>query len=386
MAFTIRMRDEPLHLDAMLIARASEEWEQDGCVFLNRTNVESPPSGATPAAVLVPKEGASELHGVPQVVLAPEDLESLSPGDILGLHPDGRLDILFKSGSLDNALFLTDRCNSNCLMCSQPPKDRDDLDARFEINTRIVELIPKDTEFLGITGGEPTLLGWRLLRLFRQIGRELPDTQVQMLTNGRAFAWPSIARAVSQALSGPTIFCVPLYSDHAWQHDYIVQARGAFEQTMLGLHNLARLSVPIEIRVVLHAQTVQRLPALAEFIHRNLPFTEHIALMGLEYTGYTPHNNELLWMEPEVYHSRLRRAVKYLADFGMSVSLYNLPLCLLPEDLWWCARSSISDWKRLYAEECQQCEVRKACGGLFATSRRQSSRIRAVKRIHSDVG
>lgn len=367
-----------------MVARASEDWAEDGCVFLDRGNGQSPPrTGVKAAAVLALKNTSPTDGRLPWVFLDSKDVRGIAPGDILGLHPDGRLDVLFKASSLDNALFLTDRCNSNCLMCSQPPKDRNDLNGRFEINTRLVELIPKDTPFLGMTGGEPTLLGWRLLRLFRQLGRELPDTQVQMLTNGRAFAWPSIARAVAEAVRGPTTFCVPLYSDHAWQHDYVVQARGAFEQTMLGLHNLARESVPVEIRVVLHAQTVQRLRAIGEFIHRNLPFVEHVALMGLEYTGYTPHNHDLLWMEPEGYSTELRRAVEYLTAFGMSVSLYNLPLCLLPEDLWWYARSSISDWKREYREECQQCAVREACGGLFATSRLHSSRIRAIKRDSS---
>jgi len=34
--------------------------------------------------------------------------------------------------SRHNVLVATERCNSNCLMCSQPPQDRDDADAMTE--------------------------------------------------------------------------------------------------------------------------------------------------------------------------------------------------------------------------------------------------------------
>ena len=102
---------------------------------------------------------------------------------------------------------------------------------------------------------------------------------------------------------------------------------------MLGLHNMGRYGVRTEIRVVLHAQTIQRLPQLAEFIYRHLPFAEHVALMGLEYTGYTPHNDGLLWSEPSELAGPLEEAVGYLDAFGMRVSVYNLQHCVLPRSL-----------------------------------------------------
>ena len=78
-------------------------------------------------------------------------------GDIVAVHPQGRVETLFRIQSPHNSLFITDRCNSNCLMCSQPPRNIDDLDALYNLNSRLISLIPKDTEELGITGGEPTL-------------------------------------------------------------------------------------------------------------------------------------------------------------------------------------------------------------------------------------
>ena len=79
---------------------------------------------------------------------------------------------------------------------------------------------------------------------------------------------------------------VPLHADSAGDHDAITQVKGSFEETMLGLYNLGRYDIGIELRVVITKMNYLRLPKLPDFIYRNLPFVEFISLMGLEYTGY----------------------------------------------------------------------------------------------------
>ena len=160
----------------------------------------------------------------------------------------------------------------------------------------------------------------------------------------------------------------------ATDHDYVVQAKDAFDQTIMGLHNLARWGQRVEIRVVLHAQTVSRLPELAEFIYRNLTFAEHVALMGLEYIGYTPRNMDLLWVDPYDYQDRLAEAVRILRQRSMNVSIYNHQLCVLRPDLWRYAKKSISDWKNIYLDECTDCGVRNECGGFFKWATKVHSR------------
>jgi His-Xaa-Ser system radical SAM maturase HxsC len=161
---------------------------------------------------------------------------------------------------------------------------------------------------------------------------------------------------------------IPLYADYYQVHDHVVQVKGAFNQTVRGLYNLARHGQRIEIRVVLHQLTVPRLTRLAQYIFKNLPFVEHIAFMGLENTGYTPFHLDQLWIDPVHYQEPLEEAVLHLAHLGMSVSIYNTQLCVLPGSLWPFVRKSISDWKNIYLEECQGCTKVEACGGLFASS------------------
>ena len=299
-------------------------------------------------------------------------------GDVLLVKPNGFIYSLFRKKSPHNSLFLTERCNSNCLMCSQPPKNHDDLDYFFNLNTNLVSLIPASTKELGITGGEPTLLEERFMMLLKQIKLRLPQTEIHILTNGRRFAWKDFPELISRIENPRMVFGVPLYSDYYQQHDFIVQSKNAFDQTMLGFHNMARYGLRLELRIVLHKQSYERLPKLAKYIFMNLPFIEHVAFMGLEYTGYVSGNSNLLWMEPHEYENQLEEAVLLLNSLGMTVSIYNLPLCLLKNSIRKFARKSISDWKQEYQDECINCQLLDKCGGVFTTSRRKYRHIQAV--------
>lgn len=313
-----------------------------------------------------------------KIVYAVSSLNHLENGDIVLINSKGLIYTLFRMKSPHNSLFITDRCNSNCLMCSQPPKNRDDLDYYFGINSQLIKIIPQTTKELGITGGEPTLLGCKFVILLEMISKHLPQTNVHILTNGRAFAWKNFPKAISKINNPNIVFGIPLFSDYFQDHDYIVQAKQAFNQTVLGFHNMARYGLRVELRIVLHKKTYKRLPSLVKYIFKNLPFVEHVAFMGLEYTGYTPHNSELLWIEPSEYLNELEDSVFYLHEMGINVSIYNLQLCLLKPTLWQFARNSISDWKREFFDECKKCTLLPECGGVFATSKKHSNEINAV--------
>lgn len=90
--------------------------------------------------------------------------------------------------SNDNALFITSQCNNRCVMCCQPPLLRNDHDGYFQKNMALIDSAPRELRSIGITGGEPTLLGDRLFELLRHIRTKLPETEIHLLTNGRAFA------------------------------------------------------------------------------------------------------------------------------------------------------------------------------------------------------
>ena len=363
----LKTRGTAINVNNIFIARVISKLGNDLICYSEELNEEIRLSSD--------KGGLSEFVCVVNI----PGLDHIELGDIVLINPNGTVYTLFRVKSKHNSLFITNRCNSNCLMCSQPPRNIDDLDYYFNVNSNLIKQIPRSTKELGITGGEPTLLGDRFITLIEQITNYLPDTEIHVLTNGRSFAWKDIPQKISYVGNKRIVFGIPLYSDYYQLHDYIVQAKDAYNQTVLGIHNLARYEQRVEIRIVLHKQTYKRLPSLAKFIYMNLPFVEHIAFMGLEYTGYTHHNSNLLWMEPSKYANELEDAVNYLDSMGMNVSIYNLQLCLLKRELWKFARKSISDWKREYLFECNSCKVLNECGGVFATSGKHSNEIQAIR-------
>jgi His-Xaa-Ser system radical SAM maturase HxsC len=167
---------------------------------------------------------------------------------------------------------------------------------------------------------------------------------------------------------------IPLYSDLSTEHDYVVQAKGAYEDTIRGILNLKTCGVRVELRFVIHAETFARLPEFATFVTRNLLFVDHVALMGLELMGFARANLDSLWIDPLDYGEALATATHTLARAGLRVSIYNHQLCVLPPDLHPFARKSISDWKNEYVADCAACDQRDGCGGFFASSQLRRSR------------
>jgi His-Xaa-Ser system radical SAM maturase HxsC len=254
-------------------------------------------------------------------------------------------------------------------MCSQPPLNRNDIDALFEKNLMILNVAPIGLKDIGITGGEPTLLGEKLFELIEKINRKLPDTQIHILSNGRAFVEREYAKELARVGDNKLLIGIPLHSDYSYDHDQITQVKQSYVETMKGLYNLAEFGVKIELRIVITKINNNRLYPLSNFIYKNLPFVNYISFMGLEDTGYTIKNREKIWVEPQDYQDQLEKAVLNLATWGMNVSVFNLPHCCLPKSLHEFARKSISDWKVKYLSGCEKCIMKNDCCGLFATSK-----------------
>jgi His-Xaa-Ser system radical SAM maturase HxsC len=309
----------------------------------------------------------------------PPELAYLRAGDIVSLSDDGQgIHVLWRHDSHQNSVLLTERCDHYCLMCSQPPRRVDDdwlLEQAFEL----IRLLPPDTREIGFTGGEPTLYGRRLLDLLRLCRNLIPNAGVHLLSNGRRFSDPDFAAGWA-AVDNPNMMVgIPIYGAEPSTHDYVVQAHGAFDETIRGILNLGALNQRVEIRVVIHKQTAPHLPEIAEFIARNLPFVDQVALMGLEMIGLARANIDTVWIDPVDYQEELIEAVRLLEHAGPKTMIYNHQLCLLDRQLWPFAVRSISDWKNEYHPECLNCAVRNECGGFFFSAKyKMSEHIRAI--------
>lgn len=275
--------------------------------------------------------------------------------------------LTFMPSSNAHTLFFTSKCNHYCLMCSEPPKTAND-DYLIEDNLKIIELIDKSLPVLGISGGEPTLLGDNFLKIIKKIRTELPETTIRVLTNGRAYTNETFVKNIAEIAKGYFVSEIPLYNSDYARHDYIVQSRNAFFETIDGFYQCAKYGLATEVRVVLTKQNYKNLPDLMYFIYKNIPFVDHIALMGLEYIGFALNNFDDIHISPLEYKNELYGAISICKNYSLPVSIYNLPLCLVHENIRQYAKQSISDWKNEFSEICNECDRKDDCSGMFSST------------------
>ena len=296
-------------------------------------------------------------------------------GDVVNISKDGRINVLWEIKSDHNAFYVTDICNSKCIMCPQVEGNSLRYDECLEI-LNLVD-ISKNIE-IGITGGEPTLNLNKLVELLEAIALKTPNKRVHILTNGRNFSKIENVERLSKIKNIKISFGIPLYSDIAEEHDYIVGINGAFIETINGLYNLAKYHMETEIRTVILKQNYKQLKSLATYIYRNLPFVSHVALMGMEYHGNAETNYDLISIDPSEYKIELYEAVREYVRYNMIVDIYNLPLCIVHKKLQQFCRDSISTWKKSFLPQCTSCVVKYKCSGIFETSFIQSYNIKPI--------
>lgn len=296
--------------------------------------------------------------------------------DLISINKDGEASVVWETNSPHNALYVTDVCNSKCIMCPQI----DDNKSRYDDCLEIIKLLNlKNTNSIGITGGEPTIEINKLVKVLKRLAKKKTNINVHILTNGRNFANIENVRKLAEIKNINISFGIPLYSDIAEEHDFIVGVKGAFVQTISGLYNLAKFHQKIEIRTVILKQNHNKLKDLARYIYRNLPFVSHIALMCMEYHGNAETNYDLVSIDPINYKQELYETVRDFVRYNMIVDVYNLPLCLVDERIKEFCRDSISTWKKYYLSQCENCKEKDTCSGLFETSFRQSENIKPIQ-------
>lgn len=356
---------KPYNIDSEILGKITTKPVS---IFKRSNYILVAPEAATPAAgYLATISCKDDVSGKTPMVYSVDSSIEFNDGDVVLITTEGRLSFLYEIESEHNALMATERCNHRCIMCPQPPiaqeKDKTDF------NLRLIELFDKGTKEVGITGGEPTLIGDNLFVLIKKIQKELPKAAISILSNGVKFADKEYAKKLALCQCKDLQIDIPIFSDIADEHNSIVGAK-TFYKTVQGLYNLATFHQRIGIRVVVHKRTYGRLVQLADYIYHNFPFVCQVAFMQMETIGMAEENIESLWIDPYDYNTELREAVLLLMDRGIPAYIYNAQLCVLPEDIRQFAVQSISDWKDIYLEECEGCSLKGKCAGFFESNRR----------------
>lgn len=295
-----------------------------------------------------------------------KEYQTLLDYDVVEIINNKMLRVLYRDDSEDNAIVVTNQCNSNCIMCPDSDAVRNTKEnPNIKKLLEQVRCIPDDTKHITITGGEPGLLKEDLLKLLEECKKCLPNTEFLLLTNGRIFSNTDFTNRVRESIPNDIRIAIPIYADNEKLHDEITRAKGSFRQAIIGIKKLIEKNIDVEIRIVVLKRNYQHLEYIANFIVREIPQVKIVNIMALEMTGNAYKNREQVWINFEKVKEYLYKACITIIKAGIITNLYNFPLCNLDERLYSIAHKSITDYKIRYKEQCEECLAKESCGGFF---------------------
>lgn len=266
----------------------------------------------------------------------------------------------------DCTIYTSAQCNSNCVMCpiSEEQRRKEELEQTDHL-LELINYLPPDIEHVTITGGEPFLLKEDLFEILTRLRERVPNAQVLLLTNGRAFADKYYARQFVEKKPQMCTAGIPIHGSNEEKHDAITQARGSFRQTILGIKHLIQLGDEVEVRIVVSKLNQGDISSIAKMIISKIPGIATVKIMGLEMLGNAALNCKDVWIDYNCAMGASEEAVDLLLSHGIDVELYNFPLCAVKRKYWGLYRKSIDPYKIRYLAACDRCNERKNCGGFF---------------------
>lgn len=256
------------------------------------------------------------------------------------------------------------RCNNQCLMCSNPTDYA--LTGRYSFSAlkARVDGIPAAEREIYLTGGEPSLHP-QLFPLLSYIRETHPRARILMDTNGRRFSYRGFAAGC--AAFGNIEFQVSLCGHNAAAHDAVTLTPGSFRQTLAGLKNLLALGpagADVEARFVLSGLSIGDMGRVYGLARKKLKGIKALVFIFMEMEGRAGENLKTAGL---TYTAALPLVVEFFAGVKSApfeLKLYHFPLCALPPELWRYAWRTLPKKELAFPKSCARCAVRRYCLGV----------------------
>ena len=269
---------------------------------------------------------------------------------------------------------LWNKCNNNCLMCSNPPEF---VEGVFDFSEgyfkksflemkkgKNIFIDDGATKKIAITGGEPTM-NPNFFKIAAEIRCQFPDDNIILLTNGRRCAYDNYAKKIL-TLDGLNEIIVPIHGYNRKTHDAITRAPGSFSQTAKGIKNLFKYRKPdqkIEIRIIINRLNLNNIEKILSLIRKKFILADSVPLIFMEFEGQGKKN----WKTIGIKYSDFKNKFKDIAPFFdilKDLRLYHFPLCVVPVNLWPYVWRTLPASEVSFIKSCKSCFVRKYCLGI----------------------
>lgn len=264
-----------------------------------------------------------------------------------------------------------DKCNNNCLMCTNPDWPWPAWDGGFNYDyNSLIKRIKKATkkiktfDSIYLSGGEPTLHP-QFLDVLKYVGQNFPKQRIKLLTNGRKFLYPDFTKEVLEITNNLDIE-LSIYGPNRKVHEAITRTPGSFKQTIKGLENLLKYKNKdqlINIRYIITKLSYQYLGELLKLVKSDFPAVNRIMLIFWEIENQAVKNIKSVKITYDQVRPEIEKIYSLLLNFKQ-IRLYHFPLCTLPEKIWpfvWC---TLPQDGVVFTKACQQCNFKKYCLGI----------------------
>ena len=266
-------------------------------------------------------------------------------------------------------------CNERCPFCNVPMEDYETLTPDEEaIQQELDAFIEAGDQTLTISGGEPTLLRQRLLRLVTR-ARQGGVAFVEVQTNATLID-TDYAEALREA--GVTSAFVSLLSHVPELHDELAGLEGAFEKCIGGIRALTESGIRVALNPVTARSTQHLIAEYVQFVADHLPGVTSISLSAVQPHGRARQHLDLM-PDYGTLRQYVLRAQAVAHEHG--IDLLN-PYCGLPLCVGWSEAMSQSveaieaqashtaqglqnSGNKRHGEPCMDCGLRTRCGGAW---------------------
>ncbi len=264
---------------------------------------------------------------------------------------------------------ITRACNNRCEFCLDSGALGGGPIPAEEVRAKLARGREQGYTRLILSGGEATTHPQFLE--FVKYGTEIGYSWIQVISNGRMFAYENFARqAVENGLREATL---SLHAHNEELFERLTGARGAFKQAIRGLVNLRRLGTVVSVDIVLTRPNLPYLREIMEF-YMQLGVMEFDLLHLIPFGRGFDENRAELYADEEMLGRELARALELDAVPGMFIWTNRLPIRYLeghehlfqdPHKLYDEVLGERQSFRRLFADgtmpECMQPERCAAC-------------------------